>query len=314
MRASIFEAYVGAIFSESGLDSVSHWLKLLIRRVLEQDDIAQMTPRGEDSPLPAIGDLGRGTDDMHEQILVRERLDNMSIAGSDSTAVGTGTGGYGHPMNQFSNRPIAPSTFDGSFTPRTASTGFLAIANDQPLAVATATRGRPSPLRNEIRDYLPGRYSPNVTGHHSPSQLPFAPNPQYSPDINTSVPSYTQQQYGESPPPPGGNGSFRSSSSSSTVRPPVKTPHGSPSSNAGVSSTRSSPSVTSSGSSDSTGSGSGSAQSQTSTRSVAGGHLALFNQMATQKKEQVEWKMASSGPPHKPKFDAQVFSTFWFVV
>jgi hypothetical protein len=309
VRASVFEAYVGAVFSESGLDLVSQWVKLLIRRVLELDDIAQMTPRSELSPLPARGDLSVGTDDMNEQILFR--LEAMSMAESNSTAVGTGTGAYVPAMSQFGNRSIAPSTHDGSISsPLSASTGFLEIARAQPYPVAT-TRGRPSPLRNEIRDYLPGRYSPNVPGHHSPSQPPYTLNSQYTSDANTGVPSYTHQQSGESPPLPSGNGSFRSSSSS-TVRPPARTPQDSPSSNANVTSPRSSPSVTGSSSSDSTGSGSG--QSNSSTRSVAGGHLALFNQMATQKKEQVEWKIASTGPPHKPKFDAQVFGTFWFVV
>ena len=299
MRASVFEAYIGAVFSESGLDLVSHWVKLLIRRVLDLDEAAQRTPRSELSPLSTRGDFG---DDMDEQILVR--LDAMSVAESNSTVVGTGTGGYTLGMDQFRTRSIAPSSYDGSLnTPFSASTGFLDTAYGQPIPVAT--RVRSSPLRNEIRDYPLGRYSPNVPGHHSPSQLPFAQNSQYTSNTNASTPSYTHQQSGESPPLPGGDGSFRSSSSS-TVRPPARTPQDFPS--ASVNS-RPSPSTTSSSSSDSTGSGQ-SYSSSSSTRSVAGGHLALFNQMATQKKEKVEWKINSTGPPHKPKFDAQVFGTF----
>ena len=303
MRASVFEAYIGAVFSESGLDLVNQWIKPLIRRVLDLDEAAeaaQRTPRSELSPLSTRGDFGG--DDMDEQILVR--LDAMSIAESNSTAVGTRTGSYMPGMDQFRTRSIAPSSHDGSLnTPLSPSSTFFDVVHAQPMPVAT--RVRSSLLRNEIRDYQPGRYSPNFPGHHSPSQLPFAPNSQYPPNASASVPLYTHQQSGESPPLPGGSGSFRSSSSS-TVRPPARTPQDSPSANVNA---QPSPSVTSSSSSDSTGSGQ-SHSSSSSTRSVAGGHLALFNQMATQKKEKVEWKIASTGPPHKPRFDAQVFGTF----
>lgn len=302
VRASVFEAYVGAVFDESGLDLVSHWIKLLVRRVLEIDDNAQRTPRSELSPLSRISDSDIETDDMNERILLR--FDAMSIAESNSTGVGVGTGSYGLGMNQFSNRSIAASPHGGSLsTPASATSSFLHAAHDQPIPVAT---GRPSPLKHEIRDYDPGRYSPNFPGHHSPSQLPFVSNSQYTPDTRPNVPSYTHRQSGQSPPLPGGSGSNRSSSSS-TVRPPERSPQGSPSTRATVASSQLSPSLTSSSSSNSTPSGSGSGQSDFSTRSVAGGYLALFNQMATQKKEKVEWKISSSGPPHKPKFDAQVF-------
>lgn len=303
VRASVFEAYVGAVFSESGLDLVSHWVKLLVRRVLELDDNAQRTPRSELSPLAKIVDPDVGTDDMNERILVR--LDAMSIAESNSTGVGGGTGGYNPAMNQFRTQSITSSSNASSFaSPATTTSSFLNAANAQPIAVAT---GR----RNEIRYYGPGRYSPNVPGHHSPSQPPFAPNSQYAPDTKPDVHSYAHQKSGQSPQFPSGDGSNRSSSSN-TVRPLARTPQDSPSSSkATVSSSVSSPavsstSVTSSNSSGSTHSGQ-SDFSTSSTRSVAGGYLALFNQMATQKKEKVEWKISSSGPPHKPKFDAQVF-------
>jgi len=238
---------------------------------------------------------------MNERILFR--LDAMSIAESNSTRVGSSVGGYGLAMNQFSNRSIAPSS-DGS-TPLTTTSTFLDAAEAQPITVAT---GRPGRQRNETRDYQPGRYL-------SPSQLPYAPNPQNTPDTMPSVPSYSHQQ---SPPFPG-EGSSRSSSSR-TVRPPVGSPRdslstnsstrgspstnpntrGSPSTNSNIPSPRPSPSVRSSSSGDSTG-------THSSTRSVVGGQLALFNQMASQKKEKVEWKISSSGPSHKPTFDAQVF-------
>ena len=304
VRASLFEAYVGAVYSESGMDLVSHWVKLLVRRVLELDDNAQRTPRSELSPLSRNADSDIGTDDMNERILVR--LEAMSIAESNSTRVGGGTGGYGSSRNQFSNRSdIASSHGDSLNTPYSATSSFFHAADEQPIPVAT---GKPSPLKNEIRDYGPGRYSPNVPGHHSPSQLPFAPNSQYTPpDTRLNVPSYTHHSSGQSPPLLGSNGSNRSSSSS-TVRPPERTPQDSPSTRATVASPQPSPSLTSPSSSNSTSSGSGSGQSDFSTRSVAGGFLALFNQMATQKKEKVEWKISSSGPPHKPRFDAQVFS------
>ena len=112
VRASVFEAYVGAVFFESGLDLVSHWVKLLIRRVLDLDDIASWSPRSELSPLSTTGDFGGGPDDMDEQILVR--LDAMSMAESNSAVVGTGTGGYMPGMDQFRTRSIAPSSHDGS--------------------------------------------------------------------------------------------------------------------------------------------------------------------------------------------------------
>ena len=304
VRASLFEAYVGAVFSESGLDLVSHWVKLLVRRVLELDDIAQRTPRSELSPLPRRPDSDIETDDMDERILLR-LVDGMSIAESDSTRVGGGIGSYGPGMNQFRTRSIAPSSHDGSLnTPASTTTSWLNAANVQPIPVAT---GRSGPLKNEIRDYGPGRYSPNFPGHHSPSQLPFAPNSQYTPDTRPNVSSHTHHNSGQSPPLLGSNGSNRSSSSS-TVRPPERTPQDSPSTRATVASPQPSSSLTSPSSSNSTSSGSGSGQSDFSTRSVAGGFLALFNQMATQKKEKVEWKISSSGPPHKPRFDAQVFS------
>jgi len=307
VRASIFEAYVGAVFSESGLDLVSHWVKLLIRRVLDIDDFAQRTPRSELSPLPRRPESDAGTDDMNERILA-VRLDAMSIAESNSTGVGSVAGVYGAAMDQFRMRSIAPSSHDGSLnTPGTTTSSFLNAADDQPIAVAT---GR----RNEIRYYQPGRYSPNVPGHHSPSQPPFAPNSQYAPDTRPNVPSYTHQKSGQSPQFLGGDGSNRSSSSN-TVRPPRRTPQDSPSTTkATVSpSPLSSPSITNFSRSGSSSSGQ-SDLSTFSTRSVAGGYLALFNQMATQKKEKVEWKISSSGP-HKPKFDAQVFGkcfvVFW---
>jgi hypothetical protein len=303
VRASVFEAYIGAVFSESGIDLVGQWVKPLIRRVLDLDDYAQRTPRIELSPLSRRGDSDAGTDDMNERFLYG--IDALSIAETTSTAVGAGTGGYGPAMNQFSTRSIAPSSHDGSIsTPLTTSSTFLDAAYDQPIPVATgrSSQGRPSPLRHEIRDYQPGRYSPNFPGHHSPAQLSFAPSSQYTQATVPSIPSYSHQQSGKSPPLPDANGSFRSSSSS-TVRPPATSPRDSHSTGATSASSQLSPSVTSPSSSDSTGSG----QSLASTRSVAGGHLALFNQMATQKKERVEWKISSSGPPHKPKFDAQVF-------
>ena len=379
VRASVFEAYVGAVFSESGIDLVSHWVKLLIRRVLEIDDIAQRTPRSELSPLARIADPDAGSDDMNERILVR--LDAMSIAESNSTGVGGGTGGYNYAMNQFSTRSIGPSSHDGSFnTPATTTSSFLSAANAQPIAVATGRRkeirdyepGHYSPsqlpfapnsqyapdTRHNVPSYThqnsgqspqlpsgdesnrssssstvrppartpqdspssskatvspsvsspsePGHYSPNFPGHHSPSHLPFAPNSQYAPDTRHNVPSYTHQNSGQSPQLPSGDRSNRSSSSN-TVRPPARTPRDYPSSsNATVSPSVTSPSVTSPSVTNSSSSGQ-SDFSTSSTRSVAGGYLALFNQMATQKKEKVEWKISSSGPPHKPKFDAQVF-------
>jgi len=228
---------------------------------------------------------------MSDEILLH-RLDAMSIAESNSTAVGANYGGYNSSMNQFRPGSIAPSSHDGSLNcPDTPSTGFFNAADAQPMAVAT---GKPSPLKNEIRGYELGRYSPNV-GHHSPSQFSSASSSQYASD--------TQSQ--QSPPFASGYESHRSSSSN-TVRPPVRSPRGSPntSTNTNSPSPRPSPKFTSpTSNSDS----SSSAQSHTSTQSVTGGHLALFNQMATQKQEQVEWKISSSGPPHKPRFDAQVF-------
>jgi hypothetical protein len=287
-KASVFEAYVGAVFSESGLPLVSFWLKRLIRRVLELED--NRTPKSELSPL-SKRDSDIGTDDMAERILFRQ-VDALSIAPTTSTAVRTGPEGYRPPVNEFRNRPIAPSTNDGSLdTPCTPSTSFMDAAHAQPMPVAT---GRPSPLRHEIQ---PGRFSPNF-GLHSPSHL-YPPISQYTEDVPLTTHSYDYEHSQRSPP-------FRSNSSS-TVRPPATrgSSHDSPSPgpNTNTSPLRPPPSLTSSNSSsDSPGSG----YSQASTKSVAGGYLALFNQMATQKKEKVEWKMSSSGPPHKPKFEAQV--------
>lgn len=286
VRASVFEAYIGAVFTESGLGLAETWVKPLIRRVLDLDDAAQRTPRSTLSPLSS-----KDSEIMDDDELVY-RVDALSVAGTTSTRVGSGSGGYGLSWNQLGSRSIAPSSHDGSFTPYTASTGFMEAASAQPMPIAT---GKPSHLRHEVQL---GRYSPNVPGHHSPSQSypSIAPNSEYSSD------TYNHQQSQQSPPYASGNGSFRSNSSN-TVRPPARSSRDSPSTNSSVPSPRPSPSITSSSSSsDSSG------RSQSSTRSVAGGHLALFNQMATQKKERVEWKITSDGPPHKPTFDAQVLS------
>jgi len=268
--------------------------------VLDLDDDVQRTPRSDPSPWSTRGDSDLGTDDMSEQILLH-RLETLSVAETTSTGYGTGIKGYVAAMNQLNNRSIAPSSHDGSFAGSySPSTTYMDTAYAQPIPVAT---GKPSPLRHEIRgDSQLERYSPKFPTSYSPSNLSNAPNSQYSSDTIPNIPSYSHQQSQQSPPLASGGGSFRSSSSS-TVRPPVRSPQDSPSANSGVPSPRPSPSATSSSSSDSAG-------SHSSTRSVAGGHLALFNQMVIQKKETVEWKIASSGPPHKPKFDAQVLGKF----
>lgn len=293
VRAGVFEAYIGAVFTESGLDLVGTWIKPLVRRLLDLDDYAQRTPRSDPSPFSMKSDIG--TDDTPDEILLH-RLETLSMAETTSTGVGN-IRGYVPSMNQFATRSIAPSSHDGSHIPYTPSTTYMDMAHNQPIPIAT---GRSSHLRHETRGHQLGSYSPNVPENHSPSQLSNAPNSQYSSDTMPNIPSYGHQQSQRSPPFASGGGSFRSSSSS-TVRPPSRSPQDLPSATTGVQSPRPSPSATSSSSSDSAG-------SHGSTSSVAGGHLALFNQMAAQKKEPVEWKIASTGPPHKPKFDAQIFS------
>lgn len=301
VRAGVFEAYIGAVFTESGIDLVGTWIKPLVRRVLDIDDDAQRTPRSDPSPFPSIkGESDLGTDDMSEQILLHRHLETMSIAETTSTGVGSGFKGYSPSMNRFTGRSIAPSSHDGSLNSHyTPSTTYLETAHAQPIPVAT---GKSSPLKNELRDYQPGHDSPNFPRNHASSPLSNAPNSQYSTDTMPNIPPYGHQQSQQSPPVASGSGSFRSSSSS-TVRPPARSPQDSPGAPTGMPSPQPSLSAASSSSSDSN-------SSLSSTKSVTGGHLALFNQMAIQKKQAVEWKIASTGPPHRPKFEAQVFGKF----
>jgi hypothetical protein len=304
--ASVFEAFVGAVFLDSGLERAQAWIKPLILRALDDSDERERNEEEED--LPDNGEYGKWPPD-DEGLNPLQRFDSTSATGfmpSEEIYDKEGETFVNTFHNQMSfqkpSERTAPNTprghgpeFPSAMPPNEAFGSRTShLGNVTGIGVSSTrgalwfrpeggpSTGNPSPTQSVINPISPKGPSPLS------KMSTFAP---FSPSAVTSSNTIST-----------GSGSSHfttSSNSSSTATGPSSIYTALP------------VFVSSSVSRGNAASAEFSSSSippgyMAAPANQGSGFLALFNQIASQKRINPHWETSQSGPDHRPAFYAKV--------